>query len=586
MWPGRISKAFVLVVVAALLGACAPSVEQLQEDRDVAALSEVLGSDTEADVRADAAVALGAIGDADGVDALVAALGDPDASVRRAAAGALGVLRDPAAVEPLLTALGDADAEVRAAATDALASIMERLEADGNVPALVGILQADAPADLRADAAAALGSIGGSDGTAALVSALEDTEGAVRWAAARALGQLRDPEALTPLITALGDADTNVRAAAAASLDRIAGGADSSVVRSELLAIFRDGSTDERIAAAGLLGTSGVGDLEALGPLLTAVDDPDAGVQAAAANAAALIIEELGTSSDRVLIVTLSAGGPNARALAARSLATSVDSSAVEPLLMALGDEDAGVRDAAAGSLSSVLVHLPDGQAVQSLVAAIRALPDGASAAAEERLAEVLVAMGPQRAVAALSTVEVGDRWLAIALGVPESDLAAALQTAGIRLDAVADIEAVAAAVAGGEPSAATATYDGSDAFHPAMFFVHEGTALRRPGLNLEWEPMAIRHLELVVVEDDISWQQIQECLYNGPSIIRYRGTQTVRVLAARDGTLVASRTFQGTDPRACQPTEDYWLTELYGEEPDLAGMTEWLESIIHPPTP
>ena len=486
--PRRMSTALVLVVMAALLGACAPSVEQLQEDRDVAALAEVLASHTEAEVRADAAAALGAIGDADGADALVAALSDPEASVRRAAAGALGSLRDPATVE--------------------------------------------------------------------------------------ALG------------AALGDADPDVRVAAVASLDRIADDADPSIVRSELLAIFGVGSTDDRIAAARLLGTSGIGDLEALGPLLDGVDDADAGVQAAAADAAALVIEELGTASDQALIVALTDGGPNARALAARSLAASVDPAAVEPLLMALGDEDAGVRDAAAGSLSSVLVNLPDPVAVQSLVTAIRELPEPASAAAKERFEEVLVAMGPQRAVAALSTVEVGDRWLAIALGVPESDLAAALSLGGIRLDSVADIEAVAAAVAGGEPSAATAAYDGSESFHPTMYFVQEGTALSRPGLDLEWEPMATRFLELVVVQDEINWQQIQECPYNGPSIIRYRGTQTVRVLAARDGSLVASRAFQGTDPRACQPTEDYWLTELYGEDPDLAGITEWLESIVHPPTP
>jgi HEAT repeat protein len=70
--------------------------------------------------RAQAATALGYVGDRAGVAPLTAAVEHDVPAVAAAAATALGQLGDPAAIEPLRTALGHADTNVRASATTAL----------------------------------------------------------------------------------------------------------------------------------------------------------------------------------------------------------------------------------------------------------------------------------------------------------------------------------------------------------------------------------------------------------------------------------------------------------------------------------
>ncbi len=116
-----------------------------------------------------AARALGALGDAQAVDPLLAALRDPDEIVRWAAAEALGALGDARAVEPLLAAVRD--------------------------PAGHG----------RGAAAQALGALGDGRAVEPLLAALRDPDDHVRGAAAQALGALGDGRAVEPLLAALRD---------------------------------------------------------------------------------------------------------------------------------------------------------------------------------------------------------------------------------------------------------------------------------------------------------------------------------------------------------------------------------------------
>lgn len=119
----------LLAFTALLLTACAPSIEQLHEDRDVAGLAEVLVTDYDAEARAAAATALGDIGAVEATPALVRSLGDPDPDVRTAVAQSLGEVGDERAVVPLLDASYDEDQAVADealwAATDVLASMPE-----------------------------------------------------------------------------------------------------------------------------------------------------------------------------------------------------------------------------------------------------------------------------------------------------------------------------------------------------------------------------------------------------------------------------------------------------------------------------
>jgi HEAT repeat protein len=83
----------------------------------------VLLNDTEPVVRRRAALAIGRIGQADGVAPLVAALADPEKDVREMAAFALGLIASETAVIPLQAALKDLEPMVRARAAEALGLI-------------------------------------------------------------------------------------------------------------------------------------------------------------------------------------------------------------------------------------------------------------------------------------------------------------------------------------------------------------------------------------------------------------------------------------------------------------------------------
>lgn len=95
----------------------------------IQALNQALLTDTNLDVRMNAAKSLGLVGDSRAVKALTKALStDKDWSIREYAATALGNIRDERAVEPLLAALRDKDHHVKAAAARALVALHVDLE--------------------------------------------------------------------------------------------------------------------------------------------------------------------------------------------------------------------------------------------------------------------------------------------------------------------------------------------------------------------------------------------------------------------------------------------------------------------------
>jgi HEAT repeat protein len=196
-----------------------------------------------------AAEALGRINDGAAASHLLVAIKHPRQQVRLGAARALGMMGVEAAVEPLrrMLLLGEG-AEIRVAG-EALGRIgspsameallvaltdpvptgrwhvaMAAVEAMGEpaVEPLVAMLDSENPDDRR-NAVQALGWIGSSSATEALVGALEgDQVSAVRGQAAWALGEIGDPVARRALEQAqLRDTAAGVRAEATAALARI-----------------------------------------------------------------------------------------------------------------------------------------------------------------------------------------------------------------------------------------------------------------------------------------------------------------------------------------------------------------------------
>ena len=93
--------------------------ERTADERAVAALAEVAGGHEDPLVREAAVAALGALGDAGGLPAVLAATTDKPA-VRRRAVLALAAFDGPEVEDALRRALGDRDRQVRQAAEDLL----------------------------------------------------------------------------------------------------------------------------------------------------------------------------------------------------------------------------------------------------------------------------------------------------------------------------------------------------------------------------------------------------------------------------------------------------------------------------------
>jgi len=163
------------------------NIRNMEARRDIKGLARALKYRRDPSSRAEAARALGSIGDTRSVDPLIHSLKDPDRSVRFTAAESLGRIGDARAVQELSDALADKDWYV------------------------------------RLHAATALGDIGNAGAVEPLIRALKDAEKAVREWSARALGSIRDSRALEPLTAvALADKEVSVRDAARQALARVA----------------------------------------------------------------------------------------------------------------------------------------------------------------------------------------------------------------------------------------------------------------------------------------------------------------------------------------------------------------------------
>jgi len=168
------------------------------------------------DVREEAALALGQIGDEKAVDPLIKALDDEVSWVRMRAAIALGEINDSKAIDPLIKALKDESPYVRMYAASSLVYL-------GKTEYLSQVLTAlkNENEDVRVEAAITLGEIGDTRAVDPLIEALRDESDFVRMFAASALGEIGDPSAFEPLTVALRDGYWQVREEAAIALGKI-----------------------------------------------------------------------------------------------------------------------------------------------------------------------------------------------------------------------------------------------------------------------------------------------------------------------------------------------------------------------------
>lgn len=290
---------FVRHCVVEALGRIGPSVAP--------ALREMLQS-SDGFVRGEAAAALGRIGDPTAIPFLLDLLKDKNTFACQYAANALGHygaivipalverLRDPDAMEGAVEALGRVG---EASATPALLEAMQRRglvsTADyllafqrigsGARPYLHEALQ-DPYEFTRANAARALGGVGGDRDVPVLLEALQDSGsyGHARSSAAYALGNIGDRTAVPALLAALHDKFESVRSAAAA-LGRF----DEEGVIPGLIQALADRSLKVRNRATDTLAAK---DSAALPALERALFDANEAIQVGCATALLRIRED------------------------------------------------------------------------------------------------------------------------------------------------------------------------------------------------------------------------------------------------------------------------------------------------------
>lgn len=168
----------------------------------------------DSDVRWQAGIVLGEIGNTDAIEPLIVLMGDEDRYVRSRAAVALGLIGEPA-VFRLVRVLNDGPVRSRCGAAAALGLA----KSPGAVEPLINAL-ADPENEVRVEAAAALAAIG-SPATGSLIRFLKYTGGERRVEVVRALGQLHVSEAIEPLLQILENADDRERQEVADALDTI-----------------------------------------------------------------------------------------------------------------------------------------------------------------------------------------------------------------------------------------------------------------------------------------------------------------------------------------------------------------------------
>lgn len=176
--------------------------------------------DADAIVRANAAAALGWIGEARAVPPLLSCLKDADERCRSAAALAVGLLRTSAALKPLARALGDPSSLVRQQAAEALGELADPVTTE----LLLDVVDDEGePLEVRAAAARALGNLRLPQAIPTLRGLLIAPEPALRAAAIEALGRLGFGRAYRLLVPFLWhEPDRAVRHSAARAVARLA----------------------------------------------------------------------------------------------------------------------------------------------------------------------------------------------------------------------------------------------------------------------------------------------------------------------------------------------------------------------------
>jgi HEAT repeat protein len=187
--------------------------------------------------------------------------------------------------------------------------------------------------EVRRSAAVALGRIGDSSATTALVNTLSDESLAIE--AVNALAQIGDPAAVDQLLNLIGSDDASLRQAVVSALNALIPPSMSK----RIIPLLHDPDPNVRESAVKIAGYFGYP--EAANALLELSGDPVERVRCAAIEHLAFIEDERVLD---VLVQAIKEETPNVRAAAARALGNTDAPEVVAQLIKGLSDEDVWVR--------------------------------------------------------------------------------------------------------------------------------------------------------------------------------------------------------------------------------------------------
>jgi HEAT repeat protein len=395
------------VAAALLFGLSSPPARAQESFDDLVAN---LKSPT-ARTREEAARKLGESHRREAVAPVSALVRDPEPRVRLEVVKALCVLRDLSGVPALVTSLQDGDPTVREEAISALVEIYTERDRTGpvgrflenfsdeyersSVPpytavdpsvfrGLSGALK-DEKSGIRADAAYAIGILGGGSSIPDLVAALKDPSGDARAAAATALGKCATAEEGRALIPLLADDNTTVRNRALQSIGVLRVHEAGPALR-EMFEQHKRRELGTRVLAA-LARTGDPAQTDLYRELLFS-NDPDQrrlAVEGLARIADASMLPAFKTDfqrekngdvrmayafgivrlGDRAFLdsLVLALGGSGSSAQHARDLILEIGPSLAPDLYSYLGDRDPGVR----GAVCDLLAQFGDTNAISKL---------------------------------------------------------------------------------------------------------------------------------------------------------------------------------------------------------------------------
>lgn len=357
----------------------------LAETLDARATALLIGlaADYWISVREAVAEGLGVLRDPQGVPTLIRLLGDEVPDVKRDAVVSLGKIGDARAVRPLLD-VALQEPLFRFTAGEAIAKIGKAA-----VPVLLQILQED-DAGRTLEAIIVLGRIKDPSAAEPIAAMLNHRFTIVRSHAVESLGLIGDPKSATPLIRMLSDPDAIVRAQTAAALQKVG---DKRAVPG-LLKLLTENDLDVCTRAAATLGE--LGERQAAPGLLPLLERPEPEVRCAAADALGKIGDEMAAEPLTQLFYD---SDETVRLKAVSAFRKFRSASAVTPLLLLLDDGNVQIRQRAVDALGEIgnlaaldrlIVTLRADSATEVRMAAAKALGQFKSPKALKSLEEAL----------------------------------------------------------------------------------------------------------------------------------------------------------------------------------------------------